>query len=633
MEEGVVVSSPSWRGVLRGLRTTAVATGISVAMLCPTLLAQVNVATLQDVWMEALRLANSGNFEGANTNLERVRQLSNQLGVPHYPLYARSAAGLARQAQLQGNDQLEEWATSAALSLDPGNPDVQFVLADIARHEARWPAAATHLMSGMKNLLLKYTSSLTAMSDFLISIAVAVLLFAAAASLLLTIRYGRQIIHDVRELLSRKFSPGVSTVIAFALLFLPVFVWLHPLWLVPYWFILTFGYGSVRERVLIVLLLLAVAAVPIIAAWSAYRLVGVRSAIIQASELGHRSAYDPEVGARLTELLQVMPEEPRLHLLMGNLALIEGNQNQALIHYQRSAELDDRFAGAHLNIGNIHFLNGDFPAATVQYERAASLEPDMVAAYFNASVVAGESFNFERQAEQLERAKRAGRSETNALLKNPPTRKVRVYKLPYGAAWDLVAETSRNESARQLFGNYASFSIAGVLVHPLTIGSLVSLIAALLLWSRRRNQGFAGACVKCGRTFCLQCKSSRESATYCTQCIHIYIKRDGVLSEAKQRKMTEVQQYHRGRLRHRKLLSTVMPGAGYLIDGGTFRGSIYLLLFVLFVVISVFTGHLAPIASPAETMKLALRTIAIAGAVIIWLLAVIPVYRAKVVAA
>ncbi len=612
--------------------------GIVVAVavmmaIAPAALGQVNVSTLQDMWMDALRLANSGNFEEASGNLDRIRQLSSQIGVSNYPLYAESAVGLARQAQIDGNEPLKEWASSAATQLDGTSPDVDFLLADIARHDGDWGAAARHLLNGVRNLFPRYTSAMIAQADLLISLAVAILLFAAAGSLLLMVHYGRQVIHDIRETLSRRFSPGVSTVIAFAILFLPVFLWLHPIWLVPYWLVLAFGYGTVRERVLVVILLLAVATVPVIAAWSSYRLAGLKTAVIQASEMVHRVAYEPEVSARLDELLQVMSEDPQLHLLAGNVALLEGNQNEALSHYQRAAEYDATFAGAHLNIGNIHFLNGDFPAATVQYERAADLEPDMVAAYFNSSVVAGESFNFERQAQQLEQAKQAGRSETNALLKNPPSRKVWVFRLPYGEAWALLDDIHRNPAARQLFGNYAAFNAGTVLLHPITLGALGALGAALLLWFRRRSNGFAGACVKCGRTFCPRCKSARESATYCTQCIHIYIKRDGVLGEAKQRKMAEVQSYHKGRLRHRKLLSTVMPGAGQVLDGATWLGSIYLLLFIVFVVIAVFVGHLAPIASPAETMKLALRVAAIAGAAIVWVIAVIPIYRTKVSAA
>ncbi|MDX1583323.1 MAG: tetratricopeptide repeat protein [Thermoanaerobaculia bacterium] len=606
---------------------------VCLALACASgipLHAQASVGTLQDVWMESLRLAADGSFETASENLERVKQISQQLGVPYYPLYAKSAVGLAREAQLDGNEALQNWAEEAAIELDPLSPEVQFVLADIAKNEGDWGAAATHLLNGVKNVFFKYTASLAARFDLLLTISVAVLLLACAAGVVLTIRYGRQIIHDLRESLSQRFSPGASTVIAFAILFLPLFLWLHPGWLVPYWFVLVFGYASVRERILIVILLVAIALVPFVAAWSAYRLAGARTAVVQASELVHRGAYDPEVSARLSELLVVMPEEPKLHLLAGNIALIEGNQNEALVHYQRAAELDDSFAGAHLNIGNIHFLNGDFPAATVQYERAAELRPEMVAAYFNASVVAGESFNFERQAQQLDLAKDAGRSETNDLLKNPPSRKVYVYKIPYGEIWDLVDEISGDAATRELFGNYATFTLTGSIAHPLTLGALVALSLALIVWMRRRSGGFAGVCVKCGRTFCHRCKSSRESATYCTQCIHIYIKRDGVLSEAKQRKMTEVQQYHKGRLRNQKLLSTVLPGAGNLLEGSTWSGAIFLLLFMVFACVAIFTGRLAPIASPAETMKLALRVVSILGAVLVWFIAVVPVYRAKV---
>lgn len=606
---------------------------VSLSLGAAPAYAQASVATLQDVWMEALRLASSGNYDDATTNLERVKQISQQLGVPYYPLYAKSAVGLARQAQIDGNGALQVWAADAAIELDPNNPEVHFVLADIAGEDGNYTSVATHLLNGLKNVFLKYTASIVARWDLMLSVSVAVLLFACAGSLTLTIRYGRQIIHDLRESLSRKFSPGASTVIAFAVLFLPLFLWLHPIWLMPFWFILAFGYASIRERMLIVILLLSVAALPLAAAWSAYRLAGARTAVVQSAELVHRGAYDPEVASRLSELLLVMPEEPRLHLLSGNIALIEGNQNQALVQYQRAAELDDRFAGAHLNIGNIHFLNGDFPAATVQYERAAELKPDLVAAYFNASVVAGESFNFERQAEQLDRAKDAGRSETNALLKNPPSRKVYVYRLPYGEVWDLVNEISASAGTRELFGNYTRFTLTGAIAHPLTLGPLVALILAVIVWNRNRKTGFAGACVKCGRTFCHRCKSARESATYCTQCIHIYIKRDGVLSAAKNRKMTEVQAYHRGRLRHRKLLSTVLPGSGNILDGATWSGAIYLLLFMTFVCVAIFTGRLAPIASPAETMKLALRLASIVGAVLIWIVAVLPVYRAKVTTA
>src|SRR6202022_816048 len=91
-----------------------------------------------------------------------------------------------------------------------------------------------------------------------------------------------------------------------------------------------------------------------------------------------------------------------------------------------------------------------------------------------------------------------------------------------------------------VFGNYAYFDPASSAPNPITIGAGLALILALLLWMKRRSSGFAGSCIKCGRTFCHRCKSARESATYCTQCIHIYLKRDGVSLDTKRTKLEEV---------------------------------------------------------------------------------------------
>jgi tetratricopeptide (TPR) repeat protein len=612
-------------------RTGGIAALLLAALLwCPLAEAQNNAATLQDLWMEAASQAVASDFEGANERIDRFRQVSQQIGLERHPLFARSAAGLARQAQIEGNRELRQWAIGAALRLDSGLPEVHFTLAELARADRDWRGVIQSLVSGVRSVYAKYTAAVVANGDLLITFAVAFLVFAAAAGVVLTLRYGRQIIHDLREWLSTRLSPGASTVVAFAFLLLPIFLWLHPLWLVPYWLALAFGYAALRERILVVVVLVGLALLPLLVAWSSYRIAGSRAPVIQATEVVHREAYDPEVAARLSELLQVMPEDPRVHLLSGNLSVLEGNERQAMLHYQRAAELNDRFAGAHLNIGNIHFLNGDLPAATVRYERAAALDPTMVAAYFNAAVVAGESFNFERQAQQLDQAKRVSRSATQKLLANPPRRKVHIHRMSYNEAWNLAEASARLPAARELFGNYARFNQRAALVHPLTIGSLLALLGAVLIWFRRRKTGFAGVCVKCGRTFCLRCKSSRESATYCTQCIHIYIKRDGVLNEAKQRKMSEVQQYHRGRLRQRKTLTIFLPGSGSILEGATWRGAFLLLAFAIFLSIAFFTGRLAPIASPAETMQLALRILAGAGALLVWLLALIPTLRAKV---
>jgi hypothetical protein len=202
---------------------------------------------------------------------------------------------------------------------------------------------------------------------------------------------------------------------------------------------------------------------------------------------------------------------------------------------------------------------------------------------------------------------------------------------PIGDAWRIAETIARKGSARELYGNYAWFDLRTSFTNPVTLGALLAALLTILLWLRRRKNGYANACIKCGRTFCHRCKSSRESATYCTQCIHIYLKRDGVSLETKRQKLDEVQEYQAGATLRNRLFSTLLPGSGQLLEGRTMIGLLGLFLFLFFVVLAIAVGRLAPVLSPGATVQWLLRGGAVLLAVVVWLSFSLPVYRRKVV--
>src|SRR5436853_4296819 len=116
--------------------------------------------------------------------------------------------------------------------------------------------------------------------------------------------------------------------------------------------------------------------------------------------------------------------------------------------------------------------------------------------------------------------------------------------------------------------------------NPIAVGGVCAATLAPLMFMKRRRAGLAGSCIKCGRTFCRRCKSARESATYCTQCIHIYLKRDGVSLDTKRTKLEEVHDYHHGTLRRNKLLATFLPGSAQVLEGRTIAGIIGMFVFI-----------------------------------------------------
>jgi hypothetical protein len=330
----------------------------------------------------------------------------------------------------------------------------------------------------------------------------------------------------------------------------------------------------------------------------------------------------------MQELVNIVPNDATLHLLLGNLYLQDGNEPQATQHYRRSVDLQDN-AGAHVNLGNLHFANNDFATAVTEYNKAEALDPTMAIAFYNDSITLGELYKFDQQAARLDQAKRIDSSNIERISSDPPAQKVVMYRPPIRQAWRVSSDIARRGVARSLFGNYAWFDPMESARNPLTLGAIVSLLAAPLLFLKRRKAGFAGSCIKCGRTFCPRCKSARESATFCTQCIHIYLKRDGVSMMTKRAKLEEVNRHQGGMLSRNRWLATFLPGCAQIIEGRTSAGIIGGAAFLFFVSLACLSGRLAPVLAPGDAGKIIVRIVAIVIAVILWFLITLPVYRRR----
>ncbi|MBK5260139.1 MAG: hypothetical protein JJE51_11140, partial [Thermoanaerobaculia bacterium] len=469
-------------------------------------------------------------------------------------------------------------------------------------------------------------------ADLLILFIAATALTAIVFAITLFMRYGRAMAHDFREILGKRLHGGSVSVLAFALLFLPIFFWLGPMWLIFYWFVIFFGYANYRERVLIVVMCLAVALLPLLLGLAANWIATVDSPVVMSAISSSEQSYQPHALRRLQEVATVAPDNPTLQILLGNMHVFEGNEPQAAQHYRRAIQMSDA-AGAHVNLGNLHFLQNDYQAAITEYGAAQKRDPQMAIAFYNDSVASGETYRFNQQGQKLEQAKNIDRESIEQLSQNPPAQKIAMYHPPVATAWQVATDVSRKGAARALFGNYSYFDPVATAMNPVTLGALAALPLALLVWAKRKRAGLAGSCIKCGRTFCHRCKSARESSTYCTQCIHIYLKRDGVALATKRAKLDEVSDHYASILRRNRLFATFLPGSAQMLEGKTLSGMAGVALFFLFVSAALLAGRLAPAIGPlADTAQLAVRVAAIVLAVIVWLFLSLPVYRRRAVA-
>lgn len=615
---------------LRAARLPVVALAGLLALLAIVRDARAEATPPRDLWPQAMIAADNNDVDNAIKRTNALVDAGKAYGIKTYPLYASAAAALSRQAQKAGNKDVATWAHKAADQLDPQSAAVAFSNADAAAEQKQWGAAVPAALNGFARIFGNYRASLLSRSDLLILIAIAIALTAAIFALALFIRYGRSMAHDFREILGGHFRGGSVSVLAFALLFLPIFLWLGPIWLLFYWLVIFFGYANPTERTFIVVLALLVALLPIVLDRTATWIAGVDSPVVTSAIASTEQSYHPEVLRRLQELAAIVPDNPTLQLFLGNLQLHEGNEQQAAVHYRRSLELHES-AGAHVNLGNLHFLENDFGAANTEYAKAETLDPNLAIAFYNHSVASGEQYRFDEQGQKLEQAKKIDRSGIERLSASPPSQKIVIYHPTISEAWTVASRIAQKGTANSLFGNYAYFDPAQSALNPVTLGALLAIVLAVVIWLRRRKAGYAGSCIKCGRTFCHRCKSARESATYCTQCIHIYLKRDGVSLDTKRTKLDEVHEHHTGMLRRNKAFATFIPGSAQALEGRTIAGITGMFFFFLFVAIAVTVGRLAPAIGPAAlTAQWLVRLAAIAVALIIWIMMSLPVYRRRV---
>ncbi len=583
----------------------------------------------RDIWPQATASAREGDLDTATKKKGELLAAGRTYGIRTFPVYAAGASAWASKVA-KDQPELAAWAEKTARDLDGRSPAVAFSEADRAQRTKGWSSAVPLALQGFPRVFGNYRTTVLSRADLLIVGAAAIAITAILLALALFIRYGRSMAHDFRERLSTRFSGGSVTVLAFALLFLPLFLWLGPIWLGFYWFAIFFGYAGWAERAAIVVVLLLVALLPVFVDLAGHWIAGVDSPVVSAAISSADQAYQPDALRRLQELLAVVPDDATLHVLIGNLLAFEGLDDQANVHYRRAVQLRPRYAGAYVNLGNLLFLNNEFQAAMTEYEKAEAHDANLATAFYNHSAAAGETYRFDLQAQMLDKARSADRAFVERTTRNPPPQKIVMYKPPIAEAWEVSERMAERPAARALFGNYSTFDPLRSLSNPLSIGALVALVLALLLYAIRRKAGYANACIKCGRTFCPRCKSARESTTYCTQCIHIYLKRDGVSLDTKRKKLEEVTVHQSGMTVRNRVFATFLPGSAQLLEGRTTRGALGVFLFALCVMVAVFVGRLGPALGPtAEVAQTLVRLAAIALAVLIWIFLSLPVYRRR----
>jgi tetratricopeptide (TPR) repeat protein len=529
------------------------------------------------IWFAREKYLQIGEAERAEQQLGFLVEKAAERGVRNLPEYGavlvREAARRMRTGDWDEAARALGWArrlapddfsvyTTGALLAFRRNPINVTPIIEELRAAGRAVARSFRLQVWLRANLLG-----TAAAGLSFFFAVVVLVCGAAAA--------PRLAHDVRESVGFG-SARLRTLLSWGALALPLLLGLSPWWWVIIAGLTLWPYFATPARVLVALgglfllalppltreraALLTVSERPVLAAvvqvregnWTAADHavlkaeadrggagVPVLTALsLAARRLGHLDEAEAAVRAGL----QVAPQDAMLWNNLGTIALARQDATGAIAHFSRAAELDPRLFAPHRNLAVAYREGFRFAEGEVETRRAGEIDGDAAAHYASLD------------ASRLKSATADGVPAVAAL-------------------WALARSGGEEQEAAvdHLWGSLMLGAPIGV--WPAVVVGLLVLGGAFGAWTLRRMP--ARECQRCGRVFCPRCQTGRRGGL-CSQCHHIFVKKEGVDARVRVQKMGEIKSWRRlVRVRH-LVCAALAPGGGHL-SAGRFRTGLLLL--------------------------------------------------------
>ncbi|MFI5180705.1 MAG: tetratricopeptide repeat protein [Thermoanaerobaculia bacterium] len=551
-------------------------------------------------WFAWLSAQEEGDPITARAKVDEILRYSQRIEIRRITDLAMAATIVGRRQMDEGKTDFAREAFQTASRLDPDLPEPRWARLALAVRTRQYRSVVPEVLGALRATLSDGESRRVLTARGILVFAFAGLATAVAILVILYVRHGRRLVHDLAETASRVVPGGYGTdILVVALLAAPLLLSFDLLWFLLYLFVLVFGYATWPQRVgAIAALVLTAPILPLIDRTS-YELAVSSSPIVRSAEALEESRYDQRVVDGLEQARSLLPEDADLRFLLGRVYQALGQNERAVAEYSAAAQLSARESRALVNRGNIRFVDGDLGSAQEDYQEALRRDARSVPARYNLALLYAETFRTVEAVKMLNEARALDTAMVQSYQDAPTL--VRVISLGYSVeeAREKSAAIQKDERGRHLLGLFRVFHYRTGWSVPILVGIPLAVAAAILLDRRRqRGHGYASECQKCGRTFCRHCKPSGESSLLCSQCIHVYLKKDGVAIETKLQKLEDVRRRKALQARLHTGLNFVLPGTSAFLESRVLAGLLALLLFTAGLVGIVLRHRFAVIPRP-----------------------------------
>jgi len=548
--------------------------------------ASASTASFEDLWAAYVKADAAADADGAERALREIRRVLVERNVEGHETLGLGLVGRGVQHLERSERDAAEAAFRSATTIAPALPDAYDGLAAALLRKGPLgvvPSIAA-TCSGAAEFLGSARGALSARDLATVAWLVLAFGFAWAVGLVLLLRHGGLLRHDVEEWFGPAQSRATSLALFLLLLLLPVATFQGWGWLPGWWLALIFAYCTRGERALSALLLLAALTVGPAVSSLEFRLRTAQNPLFQAAVAAVEGAPDRPQLARLEQAASEDPQDRDLAYLVGAARKRAGLYDSAAELYRRLLAADAADVVARNNLANIEFVRGSYDAALARYQQGAQAGGEAAAtSYYNLSLAQLQKFDYQAFNEAKSNADRlaGGVARYDRWKYDSGDYAVVDLGLTRDQVWVKFAGAASGVSVRNVTTGAPPLPQAGSLVASLAnrfAGWIAVFALAVFAVSRFRGpKAFTLHCGKCGTAFCRSCHLGRVSGGLCSQCYHLFVVRDGVSGPARNRKMAEVQRADARRGRVFRALSVVLPGSGHLFAGRTAVGALLLL--------------------------------------------------------
>ncbi len=397
-------------------------------------------ARLQDQWLEWLAASYQADADRAEAALGALLSDAERLDMGRLPDLSLGAAGRGVEFALQGDFEVAHWCLDAAESLDPNRPEVAFAAARVARWEGRHWEMVRWTARAYSRLLKVPLYRALWLSNIALWILVAVLATGAIfVGLLMTTR-GAELLHDLLGLIERFLPGSVAMVLTAVFLLWPVLLPAGLLWLVIYWSILLWSYGSVAERVVLIGVWVVLGMTPLLLNEQRQRVrIELAPATISMENL-EEGRLKGTLLRDLTSLQAALPDSNAVTHLLADLYCRLDEWDLARVLYLDVLEEEPRNTTALINAGACFFHDGDHIQAVEYFQEATATDGPTAAAHFNLSQIYSDHYRFRQAGRELQTARTLDSAGVGKWLSRAATEKMIVLSGGIGRSDEVRTE-------------------------------------------------------------------------------------------------------------------------------------------------------------------------------------------------